>query len=154
QLAKTSNLIDKVVYDDEYQNGIKTALGLKMDEEYNAIDMSKYAANVAISNKNKKAEDRIAVIYAQGQIFDGEGDAKNIGEGYVKQALQDAVKDDKVKAIVLRVDSPGGSALASDIIWREIELTKKHKPVVVSMGNLRSEERRVGKECSASGAQG
>ncbi|MFA7649448.1 MAG: signal peptide peptidase SppA [Flavobacteriaceae bacterium] len=136
QLAKTSNLIDKVVYEDEYQNGIKTALGLKTNEEYNAIDMSKYAANVAISNKNKKAEDRIAVIYAQGQIFDGEGDAKNIGEGYVKQALQDAVKDDKVKAIVLRVDSPGGSALASDIIWREIELTKKHKPVVVSMGNL------------------
>src|SRR5690606_7759688 len=83
----------------------------------------------------KKEKDKIAIIYAQGEIRDGEGDAQIIGEGYVKQSLQDAVKDENVKAIVLRVDSPGGSALASDIIWREIELTKKHKPVIVSMGN-------------------
>src|SRR5690606_1045917 len=84
----------------------------------------------------KKEKDKIAIIYAQGEIRDGEGDAQIIGEGYVKQSLQDAVKDKNVKAIVLRVDSPGGSALTSDIIWREIELTKKHKPVVVSMGNV------------------
>ena len=86
--------------------------------------------------KGKKSGDKIAVIYAQGMILDGEGSPKIIGEGYVKKSLQDAVKDKNVKAIVLRVDSPGGSALTSDIIWREIELTKKHKPVVVSMGNL------------------
>ncbi len=136
ELAKTINLVDKVVYEDQFHNGIKKALGLEMDEEYNTIDMSNYATNVALSLKNKKSGDKIAVIYAQGQILDGEGSPQIIGEGYVKKSLQDAVKDDNVKAIVLRVDSPGGSALASDIIWREIELTKKHKPVVVSMGNL------------------
>lgn len=135
-LAKSTNLVDKVVYEDQFQNGIKTALGLKMNEDYNTIDVSKYAANVGISLKNKKSKDKIAVIYAQGQILDGEGTPQTIGEGYVKKSLQEAVKDENVKAIVLRIDSPGGSALASDIIWREIELTKKHKPVVVSMGNL------------------
>lgn len=136
ELAKATNLVDKVVYEDQFQNGIKKALGLKMDEDYNTIDISKYAVNVGVSLKYKKAKDKIAVIYAQGQILDGEGNPQTIGEGYVKKSLQDAVKDDNVKAIVLRVDSPGGSALASDIIWREIEITKKHKPVVVSMGNL------------------
>lgn len=136
ELARITSLVDKVVYEDQFQNGIKNALGLKMDEEYNTIDMSDYATNVALSLKNKKSGEKIAVIYAQGQIVDGEGNAQIIGEGYVKKSLQDAVKDDNIKAIVLRVDSPGGSALASDIIWREIELTKKHKPVVVSMGNL------------------
>lgn len=136
ELAKKMSLVDKVVYEDQFQNGIKNALGLKMDEEYNTIDMSNYATNVALSLKSKKSGDKIAIIYAQGQILDGEGSPQIIGEGYVKKSLQDAVKDDNVKAIVLRVDSPGGSALASDIIWREIELTKKHKPVVVSMGNL------------------
>lgn len=136
ELARMTSLVDKVVYEDQFQNGIKNALGLKMDEEYNTIDMSNYATNVALSLKSKKSGDKIAIIYAQGQIVDGEGNAQIIGEGYVKKSLQDAVKDDNIKAIVLRVDSPGGSALASDIIWREIELTKKHKPVVVSMGNL------------------
>lgn len=136
QLAQNNNLVDKVVYEDQYQNGIKNALGLKMDEEYNTIDITRYATNIGIAAKRKKSDDRIAVIYAQGQILDGEGNPQTIGEGYVKKSLQDAVKDDNVKAIVLRVDSPGGSALASDIIWREIELTKKQKPVIVSMGNL------------------
>lgn len=136
ELAKTTSLIDKVVYEDEYHNGIKKVLGTEKDKDYNTVEMSKYATNVAISLKGKKSGDKIAVIYAQGMILDGEGSPKIIGEGYVKKSLQDAVKDKNVKAIVLRVDSPGGSALTSDIIWREIELTKKHKPVVVSMGNL------------------
>jgi len=66
----------------------------------------------------------------------GEGDEKTIGQGVINKALKDAREDDKVKAIVLRVNSPGGSALASELIWREIELTKAVKPVIVSMGNL------------------
>src|SRR5690606_32220327 len=136
ELAKTVSLIDKVVYEDQYHNGIKKALATEKDKDYNTIEMSKYATNVGVSLKSKKTGDRIAVIYAQGQILEGEGNPTIIGEGYVKESFQKAVKDDKVKAIVLRVDSPGGSALTSDIIWREIELTKKHKPVVVSMGNL------------------
>jgi len=135
QLALNKKLVDKVVYEDEFHNGIKKAIGVKYDEDYNTVDIKDYAANVAIAIKSKKEKNKIAVIYAQGEIRDGEGDVRTIGEGYVKQSLQDAVKDENVKAIVLRVDSPGGSALASDIIWREIELTKKHKPVIVSMGN-------------------
>lgn len=135
QLALNKKLVDKVVYEDEFHNGIKKAIGVKYEENYNTVDIKDYAANVAIAIKSKKEKNKIAIIYAQGEIRDGEGDVRTIGEGYVKQSLQDAVKDENVKAIVLRVDSPGGSALASDIIWREIELTKKHKPVIVSMGN-------------------
>ncbi len=135
QLALNKKLVDKVVYEDEFHNGIKKAIGVKYEEDYNTVDIKDYAANVAIAIKSKKEKNKIAIIYAQGEIRDGEGDVRTIGEGYVKQSLQDAVKDENVKAIVLRVDSPGGSALASDIIWREIQLTKKHKPVIVSMGN-------------------
>uniref|UniRef100_UPI004047B595 signal peptide peptidase SppA n=1 Tax=Flavobacterium sp. TaxID=239 RepID=UPI004047B595 len=79
--------------------------------------------------------DIIAVIYAQGEIAGGEGDVNVIGEGSIKRSLQEARENDDVKAIVLRVNSPGGSALTSELIWREIEITKKTKPVVVSMGN-------------------
>jgi len=136
QLAKNKGLIDKIAYQDDFQNGIKKALKIKMDEDYNTINISDYATNIGISSKTKKIGDKIAVIYAQGQIIDGEGNAKEIGEGYVVKSLQDAVKNKNIKAVVLRVDSPGGSALASEIIWREIERTKRKKPVVVSMGNL------------------
>jgi len=136
KLAQNKGLIDKTIYQDDYQNGIKKALRLKKEEDYNTINISDYATNIGISSKTKKIGDKIAVIYAQGQIIDGEGNAQNIGDGYVKKSLQDAVKNKDIKAIVLRVDSPGGSALASEIIWREIELSKIKKPIVVSMGNL------------------
>lgn len=136
EMAQNNKMIDKIAYLDQYHNGIKNALGVKYDEDYNTIEVAKYATNVGAKLSSKKAEDKIAVIYAQGEIIDGEGSAVTIGEGYMIKSLNDAVKDEKVKVIVLRVDSPGGSALASDIIWREIELAKKHKPVIVSMGNL------------------
>jgi len=136
KFAQNKGLIDKVIYQDDYQNGIKKALRLKKDEDYNTINISDYATNIGISSKTKEIGDKIAVIYAQGQIIDGEGNAQNIGEGYVKKSLRDAVKNKDIKAIVLRVNSPGGSALASEIIWREIELSKMKKPIVVSMGDL------------------
>lgn len=135
EMALNKKLVDKVAYEDEFHNGIKKAIGVKYDEDYNTVKIKDYSANVATASKSKKGSDKIAIIYAQGEIRDGEGDVRTIGEGYVKQSLQDAVKDKNVKAIILRVDSPGGSALTSDVIWREIELTKKHKPVIVSMGN-------------------
>jgi protease-4 len=136
QMAHSKKLVDRIAYEDEYHDAIRYALGVEKGEEYNTIDLTDYANNVGMSLRKNKASDKIAVIYAQGEIKDGEGSPRYIGEGYVKKSLQDAVKDKKVKAIVLRVDSPGGSALTSDIIWREIELTKKHKPVIVSMGNV------------------
>lgn len=135
EMAKNEKLVDKVAYEDEYHNGIKKALKVKKDEDYNTVDIVDYAHNVATSSKSS-GDGTIAIIYAQGMILSGEGDVNIIGEGSMRRSLQEARKDKNVKAIVLRIDSPGGSALTSDLIWREIELTKKVKPVVVSMGNL------------------
>lgn len=126
-------LIDKIAYEDEYHNGIKKALKLPKSEDYKTISIRDYAKNNAL--KAPANEDAIAVVYAQGIIWGGEGDETYIGEQSLKRALGGIRKDDKIKAVVLRIDSPGGSALTSELIWREIELTKQKKPVVVSMGN-------------------
>lgn len=136
EMARSQKLIDKIAYEDEYRNAIKKALKVEKDEDYNSITITDYAQKTATSPKNTDADDKIAIIYAQGEIKSGEGDVSYIGEGSMRRSLQEARKDKNVKAIVLRIDSPGGSALTSDLIWREIELTKKTKPVVVSMGNL------------------
>jgi len=136
--AVNSKLIDKLIYIDEFKDIIKEKLGVDKDEEYENVGIYDYAKHTSKKNKVKqlKIKDKIAVIYAQGQIMYGEGDEKTIGQGVINKALKEAREDDKVKAIVLRVNSPGGSALASELIWREIELTKAVKPVIVSMGNL------------------
>ncbi|WP_158961465.1 signal peptide peptidase SppA [Myroides fluvii] len=128
-------LVDKVAYEDEYHAGIKKALAVAQDKEYNKIDVLEYI-KADVSSAKKSTTDQIAVIYAQGQILNGEGNVSFIGEGSINRALKKARQNDKVKAIVLRVNSPGGSALTSELIWREIELTKKVKPVIVSMGDL------------------
>ena len=135
-LAKSSNLIDKIAYHDEYLNGMKYALGIDSEKDLNLIevaDYSEYASNKIKANYNKN---KIAVIFAEGDIMYAEGEKGIVGHGAINRSLQKARKDDKIKAIVLRVNSPGGSALASELIWREIELTKKVKPVIVSMGDL------------------
>ena len=136
KLALQSGLIDKIAYQDEFDAAIKNALDIKEGEDYNSIDIDKYAKHTYLKLKRDAKEDKVAVIYAQGTIMYGEGDESTIGQGVINKALKKAREDDEVKAVVLRVNSPGGSALASDLIWREIENTKKVKPVVVSMGNL------------------
>ena len=136
ELALAKNMIDKIAYEDEYHQAIKSNLKVKEGKEYNKVSILDYAKNNAKTVKNYSKKDIIAVIYAQGEIRGGEGDINIIGEGSIKRSLQEAREDDNVKAIVLRVDSPGGSALTSELIWREIEITKKTKPVVVSMGNV------------------
>lgn len=135
QMAKNVHLIDKIAYEDEYHNDIKTLLKIDKKEDYNVISISDYSNSVATTASGVLKTDKIAVIYAQGEINGGEGDVNIIGEGAMRRSLQDARKDENIKAIVLRVNSPGGSALTSELIWREIEITKKVKPVVVSMGN-------------------
>ncbi|MBB1148799.1 signal peptide peptidase SppA [Myroides sp. NP-2] len=132
--ALALKLIDKVAYEDEYHAGIKKALEMTQDKDYNKISVLEYIK--ADSPTKKASTDQIAVIYAQGQILNGEGNVNYIGEGSINRALKKARNNDKVKAIVLRVNSPGGSALTSELIWREVELTKKVKPVIVSMGDL------------------
>ncbi|WP_291959938.1 signal peptide peptidase SppA [Maribacter sp.] len=135
EYAKRSGLIDDVVFYDEYEGKLANALMLKKDEDINYSKLDDY---VKYSNKKKlkSGDDKIAIVFAQGEILYGEGGPNIIGQGIINEALIKAREDDNVKAIVLRVNSPGGSALTSDIIWREVELAKKVKPVIVSMGNV------------------
>ncbi|WP_395053162.1 signal peptide peptidase SppA [Flavobacterium sp.] len=135
EMAKNEKLIDKIAYEDVYHSDIKKVLKINEDEDYDSVSIEDYAEKVATNSINFDAKDKIAVIYAQGEIQSGEGDVTIIAEGAMRRSLQEARKDKNVKAIVLRIDSPGGNALTSELIWREIELTKKVKPVVVSMGN-------------------
>ena len=135
EMAKTAHLVDIIAYEDVYHNAIKKALKVTGDDDYNKISILDYTQNNVTTALTNTATDQIAIIYAQGEIGSGEGDVNQIGEGSMRRSLQEARKNEDVKAIVLRVDSPGGSALTSDLIWREIEITKKVKPVVVSMGN-------------------
>jgi protease IV len=136
EMAKTQKLVDQIAYEDTYHNAIKKALKVEDDKDYETVKILDYARNVATTSRSGGATDRIAIIYAQGEILSGEGSESYVGEGSMRRAIKEAREDDDVKAIVLRIDSPGGSALTAELIWREIELTKKVKPVVVSMGNL------------------
>lgn len=135
EMAKTQRLVDFIAYEDVYHNAIKKALKIDNDKDYNKVSLVDYARKITTISIDSDAKDKIAIIYAQGQIKSGEGDVDVIGEGAMRRSLSEARKDENVKAVVLRINSPGGSALTSDLIWREIELTKKVKPVVVSMGN-------------------
>ncbi|WP_418511731.1 signal peptide peptidase SppA [Corallibacter sp.] len=136
KLALKSGLIDRIGYYDEYLNGIKNAVGISSSDNLRFITIEDYAEHAATKLGSKYSKNKIAVIYAQGEIIYGEGDQTTVGQGAVNRALESARNDDRVKAVVLRVNSPGGSALASELIWREIELTKQVKPVIVSMGDL------------------
>lgn len=135
EMAKAEKLVDIIAYEDVYHNAIRNLLKVDKDEDYNKIAILDYAKYDATTSKKVDGTDQIAIIYAQGEIMSGEGDVNTIGEGSMRRSFQEARKDKNVKAIVLRINSPGGSALTSDLIWREIELTKKVKPIVVSMGN-------------------
>jgi protease-4 len=135
-LAKNSKLIDKIAYYDEYVSGMKYALGIDSDKDLKFVTIRDYAEYAAPKVSTGTSKNKIAVIYAEGDIIYGEGDENTVGQGSMNKSLIEAREDDKIKAIVLRINSPGGSALASELIWREIELTKKIKPVIVSMGNL------------------
>lgn len=135
EMAKREKLVDYIAYEDQYHDAIKKILQVNSKKEYNKISISDYTHKMISTAIMTESEDKIAVIYAQGEIQSGEGDVNTIGEGSIRRSLQEARKDKNIKAIVLRIDSPGGNALTSDLIWREVELTKKVKPVVVSMGN-------------------
>ncbi|MCK5638112.1 MAG: signal peptide peptidase SppA [Flavobacteriaceae bacterium] len=135
ELANENNMITNELYNDQYRNILKDLCGVEEDKNLNGISLSKYISS-GKGRLKSTSKNRIAVIYAQGEIKYGKGNEDYIGQEIIIKALKKARKESSVKAIVLRVNSPGGSALASDIIWRELELTKKEKPLVVSMGNL------------------
>lgn len=132
--AQKVGLIDDVIYASDYKNKLKAALGLEEDDRLRKVDLSQLAGTKALYKKGVR--ERIAVIYAQGPILYGEGSENIIGQDVFLEAIEDAVKNRRVKAIVLRIDSPGGSALSSDIIWNALLKAKEKKPLVVSMGNV------------------
>ena len=136
QDAVTYKLVDKLLYKDELLAELRNLLGIGKKEKINSISLQKYTSVPDKTKKIHKTKDKIAVIYALGEIVSGKGDDETIGSDRISEAIRKARLDSAVKAIVLRVNSPGGSALASDVIWREVDLSKKTKPVVVSMGDV------------------
>lgn len=135
ELAVQNGLIDSLMYKDQYDQELRSALGLGEDARIPSVSIKDYI-KVARRKKLNKGSDQIALIYAQGQVGYGTGSPQMIGQGSINSALQRARKNKGVKAVVLRIDSPGGSALTSDLIWREVQLTREVKPVVVSFGNV------------------
>jgi protease-4 len=126
--------VNELLYEDEVMNKLKSLTGLKEKDKLKLVDLGKYEAKTKFNAKLNNS--KIAVVYASGSIGGGEGDDEEIGSDRLAKAIREARLDSNIKAIVLRVNSPGGSALASDVIWREVVLAKKAKPMVVSMGNL------------------
>ena len=123
--------VDSLVYEDQMED-VFAELGVSDDCDF--ITLGDYASQVGADLKNISA-DQVAIVYADGQIVDGEGYGKEIYGNTLAAKITGVREDEKVKAVVLRVNSPGGSALASDVIWREVELLRAEKPVVVSMGS-------------------
>ena len=135
QDALAAHLIDGAKYDDEIKDEIKKDLAIGRTDKLNLVSIATYsdAVDVGRAGKNK-----IAVIYAEGDIVDGKGSNDQIGGETYRALIRKARLDENVKAIVLRVNSGGGSALASDVIWREIQVARQQdkKPVIVSMGDV------------------
>ncbi len=131
KLAKQSGYIDNLMYKDEYVALLKKALKIKKDDDISYITPGEYAGTIRPST----AKDEIAVVYATGNIIDGEGDNNSIGYNIAGQ-IADLADDDNVKAVVLRINSGGGSAMMSENIWREIVQLKAKKPIVVSMSDV------------------
>jgi len=123
--------IDKALYKDQLLSALKRRLAVDEDKDISAVSLLSYTGAAEASS----AKDRIVVLYAYGEIVDGEGNFSNIGGDRISRELRKLRRDKDVKAVVFRINSPGGSALASDIIWREVELTRQEKPVIVSMGD-------------------
>jgi len=129
-------LIDGVKYKDEVLDEIKALLKTGSEKEINFVSLVKYTKAPKHTKEKGFARDKLAVIYAAGDIVSGEAGPNQIGSDNLAQTIREARLDSTVKAIVLRVNSPGGSALASEVIWREVTLAKKKKPVIVSMGDV------------------
>jgi protease-4 len=130
-------LVTKLGYFDEVQDFLRGKLGLAKDKKPSLVSLGDYQdADKADEKEGNTSGNRIAVIYAEGDIVTGKGSDDNIGSDKFAEAIRKARLDDKVKAVVLRINSPGGSSLASDIIYREVLLTKKVKPIIASMSDV------------------
>lgn len=137
QDALRLHLVTKLGYYDQVQDYLRRKLGVKADKKPSIVSLSDYQdTDKADEKEGNTSGNRIAVIYAEGDIVTGKGSDDNIGSDKFAEAIRKARLDDKVKAVVLRINSPGGSSLASDIIYREVVLTKKVKPIIASMSDV------------------
>ncbi|MBD2511624.1 signal peptide peptidase SppA [Nostoc muscorum FACHB-395] len=136
--AKTSGLVDRVAYPDEVVSDLKKLTNSdKDDKTFRQINLNNYAE---VSGKSlgveRSSKNQIAVVYAEGEIVDGKGDAGQVGGDRFAKIFSKLRQDKDVKAVVLRINSPGGSATAAEVMQREVKLTREAKPVVVSMGDV------------------
>ena len=136
--ALKNKLVDKVAYFDEIVTELKKLTGTDAeDKSFKQISLKNYARIAENKNSNRGDKNKqVAVLYAEGEIVDGDGGVSQVGGDRIAEELRKIREDDDVKAVVLRVNSPGGSVTASEVIGREVVLTAKKKPVIVSMGNL------------------
>ena len=128
-------LADRMVYKDELIDMMLKKMDVEEEEDLNLIKLAKYK-DAKLPKGKKFSKDKIVVIYAMGGISSGEGDGGEIRSETVSRLIRKARLDEKTKAVVFRVNSGGGSALASDVIWREAKLTGETKPFIVSMGDV------------------
>jgi len=132
--AVSYKLVDQLAYEDEVMDELRKRIKVKEKDKINFVSHDSYSKHHLPGRYLGK--DKIAVIYAVGEINSGQGNDEAIGSERIAKAIKDARLNENIKAIVFRVNSPGGSALASDVIWREVNLAKKAKPFIVSMGDL------------------
>ena len=133
------NMADAIMYYDEVLELLKTKAGTEEDDDLELLSFKKYALKKTKKKRvlEKMTTKNIAVIFAEGEIVEGKGEPGQLGGETVSKYIREAREDEDIKAVVLRVNSPGGSALASDVIWREVTLTKEAgKPFIVSMGDV------------------
>ncbi|MBC7920739.1 MAG: signal peptide peptidase SppA [Ferruginibacter sp.] len=128
-------LVTHLGYFDQVETAMRKRLKVSEDKKIDYVTLSKYRKAPKLV-KSSDSENRIAVIVASGEIVSGNGDGDNIGSDKIAAEIRKARLDKKVKAVVLRINSPGGSALASDVMWREVELTKQVKPIIASMSDV------------------
>ena len=130
--AKTLGFVDELLYEDQVEARLAAIVGKEKFEDVNTVTLGEYVSTLLLT---KIARNKVAVVYADGEIIDGQGAEGIIGGATTAEHIRRAAEDDDVKAVVLRVNSPGGSALASEVMWRELKLLVEKKPLVVSMAN-------------------
>ncbi len=135
QRALKVGLVDELLYYSDYNKLLKKVLGVDPDDKLTRLSLRSYSNKIGKQLAYQSNSNEIAVIYAQGEIIYGKGTVDKIAPDEMNAAIKKAADDEDIKAIVLRVNSPGGSALASELIWKALDEAKKKKPVIVSMGN-------------------
>ena len=138
--ALKHHLVDRIAFRDEFENSLCKATGSKEWKDIHLVPIERYTKEVTEKHQKEALKriknDKIAVIFCDGEIIDGKSQKGRVGNETIIASLRSAKEDKSIKAIILRVNSPGGSGLASELIHREIELTQKVKPVYTSMGNV------------------